>query len=86
VPLACDVDGLLVHWRWCAEWSIGCIGIVRDWLVDTVAALLLEGGTTVTMEALQAHALAVGQRVRLELDARTGERTVEASQAHSHHQ
>jgi hypothetical protein len=86
VPLVCDVDGLLAHWRWFAEWSIGCIGILRDWLVDTVAALLLEGGTTLTMEALQAHALAVGQRVRLEMDARTGERKVEESQAHSHHQ
>ena len=38
VPLACDVDSLLAHWRWFAEWSIGCIGILRDWLVDTVAA------------------------------------------------
>jgi hypothetical protein len=86
VPLACDVDGVLAHWRWFAEGSLGCIGILRDWLVDTVAALLIEGGTTLTIEALQAHALAVGQRVRLEMDARTGERKVEESQAHSHHQ
>src|SRR5712691_2239944 len=86
VPLACDVDGLLAHWRWFAEGSIGCIGILRDWLVDTVAALLLEGGTTLTLEALQAHALEVGQRVRLEMDARTGEHNVEESRAHSYHQ
>ena len=39
VPLTCEVDGLLTHWRWFAEGSIGCIGILRDWLVDTVAAL-----------------------------------------------
>jgi DNA polymerase III delta prime subunit len=86
VPLTCDVDGLLTHWRWFAEGSIGCIGILRDWLVDTVAALLAEGAPVLTLEALQAHALAVGQRVRLEMDARTGERKVEESQAHSHHQ
>jgi len=86
VPLTCDVDGLLARWRWFAEGSIGCIGILRDWLVDTVAALLAEGESVLTLEALQAHALAVGQRVRLEMDARTGERTVEESQAHSHQQ
>jgi hypothetical protein len=86
VPLTCDVDGLLTHWRWFAEGCIGCIGILRDWLVDTVAALLAEGAPVLTLEALQAHALAVGQRVRLEMDARTGERKVEESQAHSHHQ
>lgn len=86
VPLTCDVDGLLTHWRWFAEGSIGCIGVLRDWLVDTVAALLAEGQPVLTLEALQAHALAVGQRVRLEMDARTGERIVEDSQAHSHHQ
>jgi hypothetical protein len=86
VPLTCDVDGLLTHWRWFAEGSIGCVGILRDWLVDTVAALLLAGETTLTLEALHAHALAVGQRVRLEMDARAGERKVEESQAHSYHQ
>jgi hypothetical protein len=59
---------------------------LRDWLVDTVAALVLEGGPTLTLEALQAHALAVGQRVRLEMDARTGEHNGEESQAHSYHQ
>jgi DNA polymerase III delta prime subunit len=86
VPLTCDVDSLLVHWRWLAEGSIGCIGILRDWLVDTVATLLAEGEPVLTLEALQAQALAVGQRVRLEMDARTGERQVEESQTHSYHQ
>jgi hypothetical protein len=86
VPLACDVDGLLAHWRWFAEGSIGCIGILRDWLVDTVAALFTEGETLLTMETLQDHALEVGQRVRLEMEARTGERKVEESKAHSHQQ
>src|SRR6266487_2218669 len=63
VPLTCDVEGLLAHWRWFAEWSVGCIGILRDWLVDTVAALYTEGEPILTVEALQDHALAVGQRV-----------------------
>lgn len=86
VPLTCDVEGLLAHWRWFAEWSVGCIGILRDWLVDTVAALDTEGEPILTVEALQDHALAVGQRVRLEMEARTGERKVEDGKAHSHQQ
>lgn len=86
VPVACDVDGLLSHWRWFAEWSIGCVGILRDWMVDAVAALFAEGETSLTVEALSRHALQPAQRVRLEMEARTGERKVEAGNADSHRQ
>lgn len=86
VPLTCDVDQLLSQWRWFAEWSVGCVGILRDWVVDTVAMLLRDGGTTLTREALQACALEVGQRVRLEMEVRTGERKVEDGNAHSQQQ
>lgn len=81
IPLVCDVDGLLKERWWFAEWSVGCIGILRDWLVETVAALLAEGQTTLTREALQAHALQAGQRVRLEMEARAGEQRVEKGNA-----
>jgi hypothetical protein len=81
IPLTCDVDGLLKERWWFAEWSVGCIGILRDWLVETVAALLAEGHTTLTREALQAHALQPGQRVRLEMEARAGEQRVEKGKA-----
>jgi hypothetical protein len=86
VPLACDVESLLKERRWFAEWSVGCVGILRDWLVETVAALLAEGRTTLTREALQAHALQLGQRVRLEMEARAGEQRVEKGQATTHQQ
>lgn len=86
VPLSCEVESLLKEWRWFAEWSIGCVGILRDWLVDTVAALLTEGSSALTIEALQAHALQPGQRVRLEMEARSGEHKVETGNAHSHQQ
>ena len=86
VPLICDVEGLLSQWRWFAEWSIGCIGILRDWVVDTVAALCEEGGTTFTIEALKRFALQIDQRVRLEMEARAGEHKVEAGKARSHQQ
>ena len=85
-PLTCDVEALLLQWHWFAEWSIGCVGILRDWIVDTVAALCEEGKTTLTIEALKEYALQPDQRVRLEMEARAGERKVEAGKAKSEQQ
>lgn len=86
VPLICDLDDLVSHWRWFAEWSIGCVGMLRDWVVDTVAALCEEGGTTLTIQALEQYALQPDQRVRMEMEARAGEHKVEAGKARSQQQ
>lgn len=86
VPLICDVSGLLSYWRWFGEWSLGCVGILSDWVVETVSALCEEGETTLTMEALERHALQADQRLRLEMEARTGEHKVEKAKAHSQQQ
>jgi hypothetical protein len=86
VPLICDLDDLLSHWRWFAEWSIGCVGILRDWVVDTVAALYEDGGTTLTMGTLKEYALQPDQRVRLEMEARAGEHKIEVGKARSQQQ
>ena len=81
VPLDVDVAGLLSHWRWFGEWSLGCIGVLGDWLVETVDALCKQGETTLTIEALERHALQPDQRARIEMEARTGERKVELAKA-----
>ncbi|HEU5380239.1 MAG TPA: hypothetical protein VFV38_32840 [Ktedonobacteraceae bacterium] len=86
VPLDCDVPRLVKEWRWFVAWSVGCVGILRDWLVETVAAGLSEGSTTLTLEALQAHALSPGQWVLLEMKARSGEDKVESGYESSHQQ
>src|SRR5438067_6708041 len=77
VPLEVDVDGLLSHWRWFGEWSLGCIGVLSDCLVETVDDLCKRGETTLTIEALERHALQPDQLARMEIEARTGERKVE---------
>src|SRR6266480_5582051 len=41
VPLTCDVDAFLSRWRGFAEGSVGCVGVLKDWLVDAVAAALV---------------------------------------------
>lgn len=77
LTLEVDVDSLLSHWRWFGEWSLGCIGVLGDWLVETVDDLYKRGETTLTIEALERHALQPDQRARIEMEARTGEHKVE---------
>ena len=86
IPLICDLDDLLSHWHWFAEWSIGCVGILRDWVVDTVAGVFEEGESTLTIKALEQYALQPDQRVRLEMEARAGERKVKEGKARSQQQ
>jgi hypothetical protein len=83
VPLAVDVPNLLAQWRWFGEWSLGCIGVLFDWIVDTVDMLCQEGATTLTIEALTRHALQADQRLRMEMEARTGEHKVARAKAQS---
>lgn len=83
VPLDVDVPGLLSHCRWFGEWSLGCIGVLSDWLVETVDALCQQGETTLTIEALERHALQPDQRARMEMEARTGEHKVEMAKTQS---
>ncbi len=83
VPLQVDVPGLLTHWRWFGEWSLGCIGVLSDWLVETVDALCKQGGTALTIDALQKHALPPGLRARMEREARAGEFKMDQAKAQS---
>jgi len=73
VPLIVDVPSLLTHWRWFGEWSLGCVGVLSDWLVETVDVLYKQGETTLTIDALQKHALPPDLRARMEREARAGE-------------
>ena len=52
VPLQVDIQEMLTHWKWFGEWSIGCIGILSDWVVETAATLCRVGETVLTLEAL----------------------------------
>ena len=52
-------------------------------MVETVVSLCKEGETTLTLEALKRHALQADQRLRLEMEARTGEHKIERAKAQS---
>ncbi len=76
VPLTCDLDAFLKRWRWFAEGSVGCIGILKDWLVDAVAATLVQNGASLTEEILTRTMPHPARRLSLEIEARAGEHKV----------
>ncbi len=83
VPLQVDISEMLTHWKWFGEWSIGCIGILSDWVVETAATLCRAGEIALTLEALAKHALKPAQRLKLETEARTGEFKIEEAKKES---
>lgn len=76
VPLSCDVNAFLKRWRWFAEGCVGCVGILKDWLVDAVMATLAQKGTNLTEEILTKTMPHPARRVSLEIEARAGEHKV----------
>ena len=73
VPLDTDIETLMQQWFYFYERSIGCVGVLKDWLIRTVAATLHDGGDTLSLEKLSEHALQVGQCERMAIDAIEGE-------------
>jgi hypothetical protein len=47
------------HWFYFYERSIGCVGVLKDWLVRASAAALHDGCDTLSWERLEEHALAI---------------------------
>jgi hypothetical protein len=76
VPLEVDVRALLSRWRWFAEGCVGCIGVLKDWLVDAVAATLVQKGTHLTEDVLIRTMPHPARRLSLEMEARAGEHTI----------
>ncbi len=76
VPLDVDLNASLMRWRWFAEGSVGCIGVLKDWLVDAVAATLVQQGTSLTAEILTRTMPHPARRLSLEMEARAGEHKV----------
>jgi hypothetical protein len=56
VPLAVEVEPLMQHWVYFYERSIGCVGILKDWLVRAVATALHEGSSSLSLARIQEHA------------------------------
>ncbi len=86
VPLRVDAATLVQHyWLYFYEKSVGCIGILKDWLLRAVSTALDESKDTLTLDWLQDHALEVEQCQQMMLDAFEGEQKLNYTEAHREH-
>jgi energy-coupling factor transporter ATP-binding protein EcfA2 len=76
---------LVKEWEYLYERSIGCVGVLKDWLVRTLTAVLRRDATVLTLRDLQTHALNVSQCDKMLAEALEGEvRLYESSEEREH--
>lgn len=64
---------LAEHWEYLYERSIGCVGVLKDWLVRALEEAFESRAHTMTREHLEQTALPVSQCVNMAREARDGE-------------
>lgn len=86
VPLQVDAATLVKdYWLFFYERSVGCIGILKDWLLRAVSTALSESKDTLTLDWLQDHALQVEQCQQMMIDATEGEQKLNYTEANREH-
>jgi AAA domain len=73
VPLRVEVEPLLQQWPYFYERSIGCIGVLKDWLIRAVAASLADEHSKLLFERIQECALPIAQCESMAMEAASGE-------------
>jgi hypothetical protein len=73
IPLPIDHDALMQRWWYFFEGSIGCIGILKQWLVRALYRALREASTELTRSHLEKSVLPDAKWERMRADARSGE-------------
>jgi hypothetical protein len=66
-------SNLLVCWEYFYERSIGCIGVLKEWLTRALAEALEEGGKRLTQKHYAKYALSISQCEKMLSDAKEGE-------------
>jgi len=74
-----DPPDLVKHWELLYERSFGCVGILKQWLVQTVAVALRRGDSGISIASLERHALSVSQCDRILSEIVEGEARVAES-------
>ncbi|ABA20955.1 ATPase (plasmid) [Trichormus variabilis ATCC 29413] len=85
VPMNVDVKELMQHWLYFYERSIGCVGVLKDWLIRAVAAALHDGHDTLSLERLHEHTLTLAQCERMALDTTEGEQKLSYMESRREH-
>jgi hypothetical protein len=84
-PLQADVQALLNHWYYFYERSIGCVGVLKDWLVRAVAAALREDDRHLSLARVQAHALSNAQCESMAANAHAAEQKLHYTESSREH-
>jgi Cdc6-like AAA superfamily ATPase len=72
LPLAGEPH-LLPHLEYCYERSIGCVGLVKDWLTRALALAMNQGAHAVSLKMLERTAWSLDQSERMAREAVDGE-------------
>jgi energy-coupling factor transporter ATP-binding protein EcfA2 len=72
LPLS-DPPPLVKEWEYLYERSIGCVGVLKDWLMRALTGVSRRNANVLTFRDLQAHALSVSQCDKMLAEASEGE-------------
>jgi hypothetical protein len=72
LPLA-EMPDLASDWEFLYERSIGCVGVLKQWLVRSLSAVLRQGEATLSRRTLESQALSVSQIDKILSEASDGE-------------
>src|SRR5260370_9003014 len=75
LPLEERAD-LLHQWKYLYARTIGCPGVLKDWLTKALAEALETGQKTLTSDLLEHHALSVDRCVQMASDIEEGEKAL----------
>lgn len=80
-----NADDLTKDWEFLYERSIGCVGILKDWLVQSLAVMMRRGRRHLEHKDLEATALSVSQCEKILSECIEGEmRLEESAERHLH--
>ena len=86
VPLACSAEHWVTdHWLYFYECSVGCIGILKDWLLRAVSAALDDGASRLSLDCVQDYAPPVEVYRQMALDAYEGEQRLNHTEVNREH-
>jgi hypothetical protein len=72
LPLAEEPD-LIARWDYFYERSIGCVGVLRDWLARSLSSALENGDRSLNLDYLERQALSIAQCEKMLAEASEGE-------------
>ena len=80
MPLKSEPD-LMSHWEFCYERSLGCIGLLKDWLTRVLALGLSERRPSVTIKHLERQALPISDCQKIATEILEGEASLADSES-----